>query len=174
MAARRTTSFSPRRTSPNRAWSGINANGNISAASTKILLGSLVLTNPGIDETVLRMAGIMSIQSDQVVASEDQIGAFGMIIVSTDAASAGVASIPGPITDPNASWFVYVPFVERFEFDTGSGFVADFSRNYMVASKARRVLQDNQSIALVAESTSLSEGVNIKVVGRLLGQVRGT
>ena len=37
-------------------------------------------------------------------------GAFGIIIVSGDAFSAGVASLPGPMSDSENDWYVWVPF----------------------------------------------------------------
>jgi len=37
-------------------------------------------------------------------------GAFGMIVTSSDAVIAGVASVPGPLSDSLNDWFVWVPF----------------------------------------------------------------
>ena len=52
-------------------------------------------------------------------AAGDQIvnGAFGIIVVSSDAFAAGTASLPGPLSDAGNDWFVWVPF----HFMTGAG-----------------------------------------------------
>ena len=130
----------PTRRTPNRTWAGFSsaAFANVPAA-TKVLIGGFTLSNPGIDETVLRVAGMLSVTSDQIAASEAQIGAFGMIVVNDLAVAAGAASIPGPITDrSDDGWFVYVPFVNQFTLASAASFDAVGSLNLEIASKAKR------------------------------------
>ena len=73
-----------------------------------MLFATLVPTNPGLDITVLRTVGILSISSDQSGAAEQQIGAFGMICVSDSAVAIGVTAMPDPVVDADDDgWFVY-------------------------------------------------------------------
>jgi len=146
------------------------------AANTKVLLATLTLSNPGIDETVLRNVGIISIQSDQSAATEQQIGAFGMIRVTDIAAAAGVASIPGPITDAtDDGWFTYVPFSQAFQFKTGVGFQGgDFAASYQFDSKAKRRVEEGSLLAMVVENAHATNGLQITVVLRTLSMVTGT
>ncbi len=102
-----------RRSNPNRAWAGTVDTENAFGGGSKILLGSFSLSNPNIDETILRTVGVLSIRSDQIAAPEEQVGAFGMIKVTDLAIAAGAASIPGPVTDiGDDGWFVHVPFAQ--------------------------------------------------------------
>ena len=99
----------PQRRRPNNSW-GIFASSSFSniAANSKVLLGTIALSNPGIDETILRIIGSISIASDATGAIETQIGSVGIIVVSDEAVAAGVASIPGPSTDgSNDGWFAH-------------------------------------------------------------------
>ncbi len=176
MPARRARQFPRRSSAPNRSWAGFNtASPVVVAAGTKVLLATLVLSNPGIDETVLRNVGVVSIQSDQSAATEQQIGAFGMIQVTDIAAAAGVASIPGPITDgTDDGWFTYVPFAQAFQFKTGVGFQGNVAQLYQFDSKARRRTSEGQLLAMVVENAHATHGLQIAVVLRTLSMVSGT
>ena len=176
MPARRTSRSFARRAPPNRSWSrSFTAAPIVVAAATKVLLGTFVLSNPGIDETILRTVGMLSIQSDQGAASEDQIGAFGMILVRATAAAAGAASIPGPITEGgDDGWFTYVPFAQRFTFLSGVGFDAVGGSNISFDSKAKRRAGEDQVVALMVENAHATHGLQISFVLRMLSQVSGT
>jgi len=80
-------------------------------AASKVFIAPLVPSNPGLTETIIRTRGVLSIQSDQGAAREDQIGAFGCVVVSDIAATAGAASIPGPFTEAlDDGWWVWEGF----------------------------------------------------------------
>ena len=169
--------FHTSRTSrPNRSWAALTDVGNtVAAGSTKVLLGSLSLSNPNIDETILRTVGVLSIITDQAVADEAQQGAFGMILVTDRAIAAGAASIPGPVSDSgDDGWFVHVPFLEHFTLATAVGFQHNAARNYKFDMKGRRRAQEGQAIALMVETTAASDGILLSVLGRMLSQVFGT
>ncbi len=117
---------------------------------SKILLGTITLGNPGIGETVRRTRGIVSIGSDSGASSEDQLGAFGMIAVSDLAITAGVVSIPSPVTEGNDDgWFVWQPFVQAQSNSANS----PGSREYPFDSKGMRRIQEGFTIAIVAENS---------------------
>ncbi len=71
-----------------------------------MLLGSFVDTVS--DVTIRRAIGRFWIQSDQAAVAEPQLGAFGLMVVSTVAATLGVTAIPGPTTnDEDEAWFLW-------------------------------------------------------------------
>ena len=161
---------------PNRAWAGIVSTGYTTVAlSAKVLLGTFSLSNPNIDETILRTVGTIAVTSDQNAATEDIIGAFGMILVTDLAVTAGVASIPDPVTDTSDDgWFLYVPFAQSLAFSSGVGFDAQFATQYTFDSKAKRRMEEGQQAAIVVANASASFGFQVAMVFRLLSQITGT
>ncbi len=151
MARRQFSNRQFRKTPANRAWSGfIPATMTNVAAGTKVLVGGFTLSNPNIDETILRTVGMISVGSGQQSATEDQIGAFGMMIVSDLAVAAGAASIPGPVTDnSDDAWFVWVPFAQRSTFDVSAGVT---SVKYDFDSKAMRTVEEGFGLAVMVEN----------------------
>ncbi len=134
-------------------------------ANSKVLLTSVVLSNPGIGETVRRTRGLISIMSDQQTVVEEQVGAFGMVVVTDLALAAGAASIPGPGTDASDDgWFVWVPFVQASEGNVG---VADppglpVSQRYEFDSKAMRRVEEGFVIAIMVENVHATMGLRIQ------------
>ena len=165
-----------RNRTPNRAWAGLIATGYTTIApSTKVLLGSIILSNANIDETILRTVGVLGVMSDQQAASEDIIGAVGFIRVSDTALAAGVASVPGPVTDvADDGWFVYIPIAQSVAFQSAVGVNYDFATQYNFDSKAKRRIEEGMSIAIVAENASASFGFQVALSDRLLTMVTGT
>ena len=161
---------------PNRAWAGVASTGYTTIApSAKVLIGSFILSNTNIDETILRNVGIVSVTSDQQAASEDILGAFGLIVVTDIALAAGVASVPGPVSDiEDDGWMVYVPIAQSMAFQDATGVNYDFATQYAFDSKAKRRFQEGQVVALVAENASASFGFQLAVVFRQLTMVTGT
>ena len=68
--ARRPT-ISRQRKRHNNSWAAVIFSAFVTVpAASKVLLGTLVLSNPGIDETILRVVGNVVVESDQVGAAE--------------------------------------------------------------------------------------------------------
>ncbi len=128
------------------------------AFGAKTLIATLTLDNPGIAETIRRTRGVFSISSDQNAAIEDQVGAMGMMVVNDLAIAAGVASLPGPVTDANDDgWFVWVPFAQRGLAGAGPSNLA--SETYHFDSKAMRKVEEGFGIVLVVENASAAFGI---------------
>ncbi len=161
---------------PNRTWAGSLLAAAVAVpAASKVLLASFVLSNQGIDETVLRTLGEIAIESDQTAANEFQIGAVGMCVVTDTAIATGITALPDPVTDVSDDiWFMYSSFAYRFGLVTGAGFSAQFANVSHFDSKAKRVFSSGQSIAVVVANAHASHGFNILLNTRLLAQVRGT
>ncbi len=164
---------------PNRSWAGAAPSAVYSnvAASAKVLLGGFALSNTNIDETVLRTVGSLGVRTDNLTATvtEEQHGAFGMIVVSDAAVAVGVTAIPGPITDrTDDGWFVYVPFTFSSRVEAAGGFNPDLTHMLAFDSKAKRVVEEGQQIAIMIENLDGSDAFDVIFLARLLSQVRGT
>ena len=176
MARRQMTSRRQnRRSPPNRSWTGTSSGSVAVAGGAAVLLGSIVLSNDNIDETILRIVGQVSISSDQDAASELQQGAFGIIRASTAAITAGVASVPTPITEiADDGWMVFVPFTTEMEFNSAIGVMPNWATQFNFDSKAKRVVEDGNALAMVVETTAASFGFEFSMILRVLSMVRGT
>jgi len=119
--------------------------------------------------TVVRTHLALRILSDQSGASEEQLAAVGLCIVSDQAAAVGVAAVPTPVTDAESDlWFVHQWMHASFLFGSGIGFSGDDGQAYTVDSRAMRKLEEDSQILVVAESQSPSDGTRIMCAGRIL------
>jgi len=135
-------------------WARTTLVNTVVAAGTKVLVASFVLSNAGINEVVRRTRGRFLFTSDQATLYEGSIPAVGMIVVNDLALAAGVASIPGPITDANDDgWFVWESSPGLRGATDGSGATSNtgFSRAVEFDSKAMRRVEEGFGIAVVAE-----------------------
>ena len=173
---RRSFPTSQRRRTPNRSWTG-NAPATFTTipASSKVLLATIVLSNADIDETILRVVGGISVKSDQKAGDEFQLGAFGMIRVTNLAVTAGIASIPDPVTDINDDgWFVYVPFAQSNIFLDATGYDSISDRWYAFDSRAKRKIEEGTTVAVVAANAHATMGLQLAPSYRFLTMVTGT
>ena len=169
----------PRRSSrsrPNRTWtSNVESTFTTIAAGTKVLMSFFVPSNAGIDETVLRTVGVLSVKSDQAAVSEDQIGAFGMIVVNSRATIAGAASLPGPVTDAfDDGWFIYQSFCQSFLFNSAIGVNPDMATHYIIDSKAKRRVESGSDIVVMVENAHATHGISVGLNLRMLSMVTGS
>ena len=153
----------------NYTWAGQAFSATTIPLNSKLLMGTFVL-DTSFDETVTRVRGLISITSDASIVVEQQIGAWGMIVVSDEAVAIGVTAIPSPVFDAaNDGWFVWVPFAQQSSFSTGAGFQGGL---YHVDSKAQRIVQEGSQIAVVVENSSAVHGLSIMQNIRLLARFR--
>ena len=133
-------------------WLGPADQGYVSVASgTKVIISFASFGEPA---TVIRSRGTVSIAPDSFGADVEYKGAIGMGIVSTDAFTAGVASIPGPWLDSDwGGWYVWRSFAEIFEFKDATGSLV-ISTGFQVDSKAMRKITTNETLVVIAESQS--------------------
>jgi hypothetical protein len=141
-------------------------------AATKVLLGGFAT---GIANTVRRVHGIVTWETDQGAADETTIGAFGMCIVSDDAQAAGAGSIPGPFTDDDSDlWFVHQYLWQRLRFVTAAGF-AQIGHEvvWTIDSKAMRKFTQDEQIVIMVENGDAAAGAVCQFSIRLLTQLSG-
>ncbi len=121
--------------------------------------------------TVMRSRGILVVKSDQAAVSEEWNGAYGELVVTDSAAAAGAASIPSPITEPSASWLMYIPFGGSFGFLDSTGFQGGASSVFAYDSKAMRIVGPDDDLVGVVENGSGTTGITIQLIGRQLVQL---
>ncbi len=131
------------------------------AAGTKVLLASFTSTEDGV--TVRRTRGRVAVMSDQSAVAEEQLGAFGIVKVTTVALAAGAASIPGPITDDDdQGWMVYEPFVELSDMTPGGAAARASGPNAIIVdNKAMRKVPFGFALAVMIENASATTGLEV-------------
>ena len=122
--------------------------------------------------TILRTRMVISIQSDQVSASEFSQGVFSMQIVTDSAVAAGVASIPTPLSETEAAYFVYQPWFTNFILLDATGFAEKNGEgnNWLIDSKAQRKVGIDDDVVTIIQVRSAT-GVNLATEGRMLLQL---
>ncbi len=103
--------------------------------------------------TIIRTRGQVSTALSVGIAGDvDVIGAYGMCIVSDNAAGIGITAVPLPFDDAAwGGWFVWRSFSMRYEFT--SGVDARFTmQSEEVDSKAMRKVSTDETILIVAQS----------------------
>ena len=136
--------------------------------SNKVLLGSFILSNPPLGETILRTRIRLDVTSDQAAAAEFMVGAFGLIVVTDRAIASGAAAIPGPATDGgDDGWFVHQSINQSHALAGGG------VRTYDIDSKAMRKVEDGGEIAIMVQNAGLaaSGGFLITTSVRLLAKL---
>ncbi len=102
--------------------------------------------------TIVRTRGAISVIPQTSAADVDIVGAFGIGVVSTEAFTAGIASVPEPFSDADwGGWYVWRSFSSRFEFLDATGTILP-AFNFEVDSKAMRKVASNETLVMVAEA----------------------
>ena len=177
MARRQSRQFNRSSSRPNRGWSGlIETTFTLVAPNSRVLLSLGAPNNPGIDLTVLRTVGGLFVTSDQTAASETQVGALGMIMVTDAAAAIGITAIPDPVTQlEDDGWFLYQSFAQSNVVLSGVGFSFNTGNWYPFDSKAKRIFSgEGVQFAVVVSNAHPTTGINVLLNFRTLTQVRGT
>jgi len=117
--------------------------------------------------TITRTIGVVHIETDQLAATEGQIGAFGMGVIN-DVASGAIASVPGPATDCGwGGWFVHQFFNQTWAFLSAIG-TQELGQQYMFDSRAQRKVSAEEGIDFVVENFGSAGGLKFGVSFRML------
>ena len=116
--------------------------------------------------TIVRTRLLMSILTDQTAADEFVQGALGAQVVTETASAAGVASVPTPLSEADADFFVYAPFMNQY--NTGT---SEFERTgpgsfWTIDSKSMRKVGTDDDIVFTIENRA--NGFNVALEGRIL------
>ena len=123
--------------------------------------------------TLIRSILHYSLGSDQLAASELQVVAAGLAVVSTQAVAIGVTAVPTPVTDAASDlWLMHRWMSSDLSFADATGFANTVSL-FDVDSRAMRKVEDGQDLVHVLElSTGAgSSGASVLTMGRLLIKV---
>jgi len=112
--------------------------------------------------TVMRTRGQIFGRSDQEAASQNWGVAFGMAVVTEQAAAIGVTAVPTPVTDDDSdAWFTYEWILGTLGFVTGTG-VFEEGRMIPIDSRGARKVEDSDQLIVVVEAGLLiTDGVAI-------------
>ncbi len=117
--------------------------------------------------TIVRTRIELNVQTDQIAASENQVGGYGVAVVSDQAVAIGVTAVPTPITDQGSDlWLAWQGMLGQMRFTAGS--FANLSTRYTIDSKAMRKVEDGQDVVFVGEFSAVANGMNLLSIGRML------
>ena len=129
-------------------------------ASTKIIASSIILSNPGIGETIRRTRGKLLITSDQTATSEVHLGAMGMMVVSDVALALGITAVPDPVTEADDdNWFVWEPFLALSDVRSGESAPNTYHAGFEFDSKAMRRVEEGSAVVVVIANASAVFGL---------------
>ncbi len=151
MARRRSFAAPRARSSRLTQWIGPADQGYVSVASA----GATIISSASFEEplTIMRSRGNVSIQPGSFAADLNVVGAFGVAIVTTEAFTAGIASIPEPFSDADwGGWFVWRSFSMHLDVQSAVGFDVNSALQFEVDSKAMRKVSQNETLVTIAES----------------------
>ncbi len=103
--------------------------------------------------TIVRTRGVFRASVITAGSASTRIsGAMGMIVVSENAFTAGILSLPTPLSDTENDWFVWVPFV--LHVDATDPSANDVFSDYVVNfdSRGMRKLKQGDVLAIVYEA----------------------
>ncbi len=119
--------------------------------------------------TIVRTRGVFGVKSDQIATQEDFDAAVSMSVVSDQAVAIGVTAVPTPATDMGSDmFFVYEMLFGTYEDRTAAGFESNGLTSMQFDSKAMRRVNDDQDLAVTLETSSVSNGVNVRLGFRQL------
>ncbi len=173
MAHRRSNRVFTRPPAKTKVWIGASIANTVVAASTFVKLTTLTAAALALRPfTILRTRQVIWYASDQAAASEFGQGIYARIIVTESAATAGVGSIPSPIDEPEAAFYVYEGLMQNFLFGDGTGFTEVVGRgsHTIVDSKSMRKVGIDDDVVGVFHNRSAT-GAEIAIEGRQLIQL---
>ncbi len=141
-------------------WIGIAEGQNVLANAAAVIS---VANAELLDErpfTIVRTHLMIHWVSDQVAASELQLGAVGAAVVSDQAVAIGVTAVPTPVTDLTSDlWYMHQRFMNEFKLLSSVGFESNAGRVWEIDSKAMRKVVFGAQPIFVAESlTTIGDG----------------
>jgi len=151
--ARRTRVFA-RGSQRHTDWgASVPAGSFLSVGGATVTLLETFVPNAG-GETLIRTRGMLSFGSDQFVAGEQQLGSFGIGVVSAQAEALGITAIPHPGDDAAWGGWLYHTFLfNRFNFSSAVSTQAIATVNIVIDSKAMRKVSDEERLVVVLQNS---------------------
>ena len=159
-------SFSGRSRAPQRQIANFGLTAEIDGLTTVIGIAKaaysffVVLGNTDA-ATLVRSRGSVIIRASAAAAGDSLVrGAFGMIVVSEDAANIGVTALPGPLSDIENDWYVWAPFTMAFD-NTLTEFDSAYFDRVVFDSRGMRKLKQGDGLVSILEVESDLAGDSI-------------
>ncbi len=155
---------------PATGWTGISPAvvTNVPAAS-KVLLVTFSVPSGGEEFTLRRMRGLLSVASDQVAATENQIGAVGAYTADDTAAGVGISALSDPVTDVSDDiWVWHQAISQKCIVLTAVGADGQWATQYEVDNKAMRRLPPGKSLVFIAANAHASTAFEVTLSVRCL------
>ncbi len=151
------------------SWFGLSAgNTTFTAVGGTILFSLNAAALADRPFTIVRTHIELLIRSDQTANSEDQVGAYGVAVVSDQALAIGVTAVPTPNADVNSDlWFLHQWLMNSIQVSSATS-VFQAQNNYTVDSRAMRKVEEGQDVVGVAEFSAQGAGFVLIDAGRML------
>ncbi len=138
------------------------ATSQLDSSTTEATLASVV------PATIVRVWGELWIKSDQLAATENPYGAYGMAVVSEQARALGVTALPAAMADSGSDlWFVQGLWHAGVSVSTVAGTEQLWSR-YSFDSRAMRKISDGEGIVFMIENQHATHGARYQLFYRTL------
>ena len=135
-----------------------------SVVQTSLNAGALALR----PFTMVRVRGVIRLETDQLTTTEFQEIAFGLAVVSDQAVAVGVTAVPSPVSDNGSDlWFVYERMLNDIKVSSAIGILTQGVER-IVDSRAMRKCEDGEDIVSVVETGAASQGVIVTAYFRAL------
>jgi len=123
-------------------------------------------------ETVIRTRGMLAWATDQAAAVENQFGAFGIGIVTEQAATVGITAVPHPASDAAwDGWLYHTFFFSQYQFLSSVGAEPGVMHSMVIDSKAARKVGENDRMVTVVENTGAAHGFDFANSERFLSKL---
>jgi len=137
-------------------WVGSTPQTSLTALAASSVVLDQVFTPFDAGETVIRTRGLFAVKTDQVISTENQMGAVGIGIVSEQAATVGITAVPHPDTDSGWNgWLWHSYYASSFTFGSSVGFTSPTLFHIEIDSKAMRKVGDNERLVVVVENSGV-------------------
>ena len=132
------------------AWTGSADQGGVAVgAGAKVIVESnATLTTT----TIIRVRGLLGIRQTSLTAGGENIGGYGIAIVSDQAFAAGAASLPGPWTDLDYPWVVHQMWAFSWAVADATGREISSPLATVIDNKAMRKVKSGETVVTLAES----------------------
>ena len=141
----------------------------VPAASSLLLVSTSAAQFLGLaPATLIRSRGVFVVMSDQNDLNETQIGAVGFAVVDERARSAGIASLPRPVSEMTDDEFFWIHgFGEEFTHNSSVGFDPHLGTTIEVDSRAMRKITDDDALVVTVENVGAT-GLKVGLYCRFL------
>ena len=143
-----------RATRLSKQWCRSHQTATVALTTTQVGLTSCTLAETTLhDATILRTRGEILITGTPDAASDVDMVGLGIVVVSATAFGVGGASLPGPLADSNADFWLWHKFVPLDALTLTAGDPQSITTNVRIEvdSKAMRRISTDQTVVLMAE-----------------------